>query len=70
MKTCDRCKHYTVAKPFKFDKEHEFAGACALMGDVNNIACPKDGAVGWDAESYSAGVYVGPKFGCVHWSKK
>lgn len=26
-------------------------------------------AYGWDYESYRAGVYVGPKFGCIHWVK-
>ena len=63
MKTCDRCLHYT-------ESESSFAGACARMKDANLMDCPKDGAVGWDYECYIAGVYVGPKFGCIHWVKK
>jgi hypothetical protein len=37
------------------------------MGDINQKSNPIDGCSGWDFESYSAGVFVGPKFGCIHW---
>jgi hypothetical protein len=40
------------------------------MGDSNDSATPVDKCMGWDSESYRAGVYVGPKFGCIHWEKK
>ena len=81
MNTCDQCTHYTASsRPTTFVKvanyeiagpaTYLFAGACALITDGNDIPCPKDGAVGWDYEGYIAGVYVGPKFGCIHWSKK
>jgi hypothetical protein len=29
-----------------------------------------DRAAGWDYGLYGAGVYVGPKFGCIHFDKK
>ena len=64
-KTCDKCSHYTPPTPRYFgDKNNE--GTCALMGDSNGV----DSCAGWDYEGYSAGVYVGPKFGCIHWVKK
>lgn len=64
-KTCDKCKHYTQAEP-----SYPNHGSCALMGDANNGTPDADRAYGWDCESYEAGVYVGPKFGCIHWEKK
>ena len=67
-KTCDKCLHYTPSDVPDLDG-YAFAGSCALMGDSSN-QFPRvavDRAAGWDCESYSAGVYVGPKFGCIHW---
>ena len=48
------------------------AGSCALMGDSNDHPnrVEADRAAGWDYEGYRAGVYVGPKFGCIHWAKR
>lgn len=69
-KTCDKCQHYTQAEmPNSEDYVH--AGSCALVGDSNDQrpCVGIDQAAGWDCESYSAGVYVGPKFGCIHWAK-
>lgn len=72
-KTCDKCKHFTA------DDTYEDAGKCALMGDSNDFAydcdtsklgLATDRAYGWDYEGYSSGVYVTPKFGCIHWAKK
>lgn len=71
--TCDKCQHY---KP---DELYTNVGACAMTGDSNaheydrethtlNVA--SDRAYGWDYESYRSGVYVTPKFGCIHWLKK
>lgn len=64
--TCDKCAHYTPSPNPK--KPHQ--GDCELMGDFNDGMQDIDKCVGWDSESYSAGVYVGPKFGCIHWEKK
>lgn len=62
-KTCDKCKHYSVST-------YVNEGSCALMGDSNENPVAEDRCAGWDYESYRAGVYVGPKFGCIHWIKK
>ena len=67
MKTCDECKHDTIADDnglpgFQYD------GRCALMEYDAPISINK--AIPWDYEGYSAGVSVGPKFGCIHWEKK
>jgi hypothetical protein len=64
MKTCDKCRHYTP------DEHNKNDGECALMGDRNDGPVPADRCAGWDYEGYSAGVSVGPKFGCIHWEKK
>jgi hypothetical protein len=64
--TCDKCRHYTPTINPK--KPHD--GKCAQMGDANFTANAVDRCSGWDYESYRAGVYVGPKFGCIHWEKK
>jgi hypothetical protein len=64
--TCDKCQHYTA------DYASKNAGSCALMGDSNayEMDFAPDRAYGWDYEGYRAGVYVTPKFGCIHWAKK
>jgi len=64
-KTCDKCNHYSAPK--RWDSEYE--GSCDMMGDSNSAPPMEDRANGWDYESYRAGVYVGPKFGCIHWEK-
>jgi hypothetical protein len=42
------------------------------MGDSNayEMDFAPDRAYGWDYEGYRAGVYVTPKFGCIHWAKR
>jgi len=68
--TCDKCKHYTPVKYPGATNPH--GGSCELMVDSNDQT-PRvaiDRAAGWDYEGYSAGVYVGPKFGCIHWGKR
>lgn len=65
--TCDKCQHYTL------DDLYKNLGDCALMGDINETSkhsTAPDRAYGWDYEGYRAGVYVAPKFGCIHWTKK
>ena len=67
MKTCDKCANYRLSK-YGDVTQHE--GECALMGDVNQAPNQADRCVGWDVEGYGAGVFVGPKFGCIHWIEK
>lgn len=69
-KTCDKCQYYAASTAST--GAYEFAGSCALMGDSNDRdpRCGESEVTGWDYEGYRAGVYVGPKFGCIHWSKK
>lgn len=62
MSTCKTCKHF---KPN--DLMEDKFGDCALMGDSNEGMADNTRAYGWDYESYSAGVYVGENFGCIHW---
>lgn len=62
--TCDQCKHYTPSEAYANE------GKCALTGDSNDGPIRVDRCAGWDYEGYSSGVYVGPKFGCIHWVKK
>jgi len=66
MKTCDKCAYYEPSPEFMPPNE----GSCKLMGDSNERANDVDRCSGWDYEGYSAGVYVGPKFGCIHWIKE
>lgn len=70
-KICSGCKHYTQSDSPE-DENYQFAGRCELMGDANSQTprVSEDRASGWDYEGYAAGVYVGPKFGCIHWMKK
>lgn len=65
--TCDRCVHYTPST-YPEDDDFQYAGACALMGDSGDAPNAIDRCSGWDYESYKAGVYVGPKFGCIHFT--
>lgn len=65
--TCDKCQHYTPSPHAKYPND----GDCALMVDSNDVEVREpDRAYGWDYEGYRAGVYVSPKFGCIHWMKK
>jgi len=72
MNTCDKCTHYTPAHEVRYyiGPEDVNQGECALMSDSNVKKNEADRCAGWDTESYGAGVYVGPKFGCIHWIKK
>jgi hypothetical protein len=67
MKTCDKCANYKF--PEAGDAKYE--GACKLMRDNNATLTNRlDICLAWDYEGYGAGVYVGPKFGCIHWIEK
>lgn len=72
-KTCDKCEHFTP------NPTYTNLGDCALMGDSNDekyshktkrLGTTTDKAFGWDYESYQAGVFVGRKFGCIHWVRR
>jgi hypothetical protein len=67
MKTCDKCANYKLPR----DGDAENEGSCTLMEDSNttNTNC-LDICLAWDYEGYGSGVYVGPKFGCIHWIEK
>ena len=67
MKTCDKCANYKF--PEAGDAKYE--GACKLMRDNNATLTNRlDICLAWDYEGYRAGVFVGPKFGCIHWLQK
>lgn len=72
-KTCDKCARFVP------DDLYSDVGECPLMGDSNALSYNRDTkklgvdetrAYGWDYEGYCAGVYVGLKFGCIHWIKQ
>ena len=73
MNTCDKCKHYSPN-----EERAKHMGDCALMGDFNDLTYGENyirvidptRAYGWDNEGWTAGVYVGEKFGCIHWQAK
>ena len=71
MNTCDKCQHFEPGGPYN---AWDIGGFCALAQDWNDCAGGRhalpDRAYGWDYEGYGAGVYVGPKFGCIHWVAK
>ena len=67
MNTCDACRHYTESDS-KDLEGYEYDGRCSLMEYDAPILI--DRAIPWDYECYSAGVSVGPKFGCIHWEAK
>lgn len=70
MNTCKNCKQFNA------DDFYVGFGDCSLMQDANgflfqpkNRTAELDRCYGWDYEGYSAGVYVGQNFGCIHWEK-
>lgn len=73
--TCDACCHWTGTGPVSVtDSDRvKWAGSCNLIdnwGDepqkIDNITA--EGVIGY--EYGKALVWVGPKFGCIHWLKK
>jgi hypothetical protein len=73
MKTCDKCKFYTPSnwpENTQFYEKYQYDGECSKSFDTNDQNMTIDGLGSWDAESYKSGVYVGPKFGCIHWEKR
>lgn len=73
--TCDRCQHYEPAAVYSHQPPEAAAarrnqGSCAKALDSNDGTADESAVYGWDYAGYRAGVYVGPKFGCIHWAKK
>lgn len=68
--TCNKCTHYTTGRIYETIPDTVNRGECLLMGDINDGPMEPNKCSGWDYEGYHAGVYVGPLFGCIHWSKK
>jgi hypothetical protein len=64
--TCASCKHWTPPDA-KCGASLRFAGDCSVLKDWAGGDSVEDGAVAWDYEDYSCGVYVGPNFGCNQW---
>lgn len=73
MGKCKNCIHYTPStieeNPKDTDNCH-FKGECAKMGDDNIAHMQSNICNAYDYESYAAGVYVGPDFGCIHFKSK
>lgn len=76
-KTCDRCAHYAAMSTY--GGTYPARGSCDKALDWNDVPRASAGlaagtfvdqVAAWDYEGYRAGVYVAPKFGCIHWAKK
>lgn len=65
MNTCDTCKHYTMP-----EAERPDAGDCALIDEDRHRPNGVDGLSSGAEYLYESWVYVGPKFGCIHWMAK
>jgi hypothetical protein len=72
MKTCDKCRYFTPSDWPEMGGSYEkyrYDGTCAKAIDTNDKDMKIDSLGSWDDASYKSGVYVGPKFGCIHWAK-
>jgi len=65
MNTCDTCEHYTMPEKYRPND-----GYCALIGDGRHRQNGIDGLTSDADYLYESWVYVGPKFGCIHWIAK
>jgi hypothetical protein len=75
MNTCDACKHYTPSRFPSHMPEYKDCGECALTDlpwpdGTSNWQVAEDKLASWDVGDAGSGIYVGPKFGCIHWEKK
>lgn len=71
MNTCDTCRNYNPLG----DDYRPNLGMCKQTCDYNELTRSGENedptrAYAWDYEGYSAGVFVGAKFGCIHWMVK
>ena len=67
MNTCDACKHYTPSDRPQVWAKH--CGSCALIDDPAEKDYLED-RISSVCESGESWAWVGPKFGCIHWSEK
>lgn len=69
MNTCDTCKHWS--SPEKYHTP--YGGICdhpKLSLDDEELTA-SDQLASWSYEGcMGSGIYVGPKFGCIHHEKK
>lgn len=79
MKTCDDCGYYdppdeTIHKRLDGTQyqDESWRGSCLCPKFIElYLEEPDDSClIYWDYESYAAGFYVGPKFGCIHHKEK
>jgi len=75
MNTCDACKHYTpVVNPHGPTWSHRNCGECWLTNQpdptdrLSFVAVDKIASMSGDGGGSE--LYVGPKFGCIHWEAK
>jgi hypothetical protein len=71
-KTCDKCQHYTPGDDWQ-GANRPATGSCRLM--CNSSAWPQGAApdnlcASWSRDGFWIGIYVGAKFGCIHWNKE
>jgi len=68
---CSSCSHRSVEGS---PTESPEVGRCInlkLLGwPERGARLELDEAAPFDAEHYSAGLYTGPRFGCIHWEGK
>lgn len=71
LQTCDKCGNY--APPFSDTGSNvywENAGECTRIGAWQGGPNAVDSCGSGECEGLDVPVYVGPKFGCIHWEKK
>ena len=69
---CKNCKHFEktdIGEPTQGDCDSDkfYYSDDRYTGEVKKF---DDKLEYWDYEGYSAGVYVGENFGCIHFKKK
>ena len=77
MNTCDACKNYTphsegglseqYRKAFQSEK---FNGSCKKMNETSDDNAHEDSLGSWGCYGEPSGLFVGPKFGCIHFQPK
>ncbi len=69
--TCDQCENY--APPVNMGGDSIYwvnAGGCSRMGTWQGGPAALDDCGSGECDDYDVPVYVGPKFGCIHWQRK
>lgn len=78
MNTCEGCKFFLADTSWPNGYPYKGWGTCQRLTDGYGYDRheqpdkPEDGrlAIPFDYESYSAGLYISPNFGCVMWEAK